>query len=64
VETERGVSATYLNLRIYNKSRGTNSPTQRLRTPTERTGKQQTFVDRFRASATAAPKSREKQLEN
>jgi len=46
------------------KAEGTFISTQRLRTPTEGTGKTASFFDRFRASATRTQaKSREKQLE-
>ncbi|WP_193198904.1 ABC-F family ATP-binding cassette domain-containing protein [Nostoc sp. MG11] len=68
VETERGVSATYLgNYSAYLQQKAENQSAQlsAYERQQKELEKQQTFVDRFRASATRSTqaKSREKQLE-
>ncbi len=68
VETERGVSATYLgNYSAYLQQKAENQSAQMSAYERQKKelDKQQTFVDRFRASATRSTqaKSREKQLE-
>jgi ATP-binding cassette subfamily F protein 3 len=68
VETERGVSATYLgNYSAYLQQKAENQSAQlsAYERQKKELDKQQTFVDRFRASATRSTqaKSREKQLE-
>ncbi|NDJ22669.1 ATP-binding cassette domain-containing protein [Nostoc sp. B(2019)] len=68
VETERGVSATYLgNYSAYLQQKAENQSVQlsAYERQQKELEKQQTFVDRFRASATRSTqaKSREKQLE-
>ena len=68
VETERGVSATYLgNYSAYLQQKSENQSAQlsAYERQQKELEKQQTFVDRFRASATRSTqaKSREKQLE-
>ena len=68
VETERGVSATYLgNYSSYLQQKAENQAAQlsAFERQQKEIDKQQTFVDRFRASATRSTqaKSREKQLD-
>ncbi|MUH00006.1 ATP-binding cassette domain-containing protein [Scytonema sp. UIC 10036] len=68
VETERGVSTTYLgNYSAYLQQKAENQAAQlsAYERQQKELGKQQAFVDRFRASATRSTqaKSREKQLE-
>ncbi|MBW4685041.1 MAG: ATP-binding cassette domain-containing protein [Komarekiella atlantica HA4396-MV6] len=68
VETERGISATYLgNYSAYLQQKAENQSAQlsAYERQQKELEKQQTFVDRFRASATRSTqaKSREKQLE-
>jgi ATP-binding cassette subfamily F protein 3 len=68
VETERGVSSTYLgNYSLYLQQKAENQAAQMsaYERQQKEIDKQQTFVDRFRASATRSTqaKSREKQLD-
>ncbi|NEP18652.1 MAG: ABC-F family ATP-binding cassette domain-containing protein [Leptolyngbya sp. SIO4C1] len=68
VETERGISTTYLgNYSAYLAQKAENKAAQQatFERQQKEIAKQQTFVDRFRASATRSTqaKSREKQLE-
>jgi ATP-binding cassette subfamily F protein 3 len=60
VETERGVSTTYLAtiLLIYNKKPKTKSAISAYERQQKELEKQQTFVDRFRASATRSTQAK------